>query len=657
MGVLGLTCAAFLTPWSSVFSGALVWSTVFLMVAVVAGELVPVRVPSADGEVRTLSTSTPFVLALLAVSGVGVAALVQVIASLADDVRHRRAVTKSLFNTSQYVLSVIVGRAVYAALAGVPFFETPHALNAGHVGALLAAGVAMIAVNWGLVAGVVSLATSQSFWFSLSQDFRDYLAPNVVLLTVGGIAALIAAQGIGALALLGAPVVAAHLFAAAAARHAHAATHDALTGLGNRGKLHFDLGRALAEARESTTGGPGLVLLDLDHFKDINDTLGHPVGDTILRQVADRLVAAAPEDASVHRLGGDEFAVVVNGGLSDSRLVARDLLASLDAAIPVENLELVVRASVGVAVAPVHGADVETLMKNVDIALYHAKLERDRISMYSPKFDVNTVERLRLLSDLRAALDARQLHVVYQPQVDLTNGRTVGVEALVRWRHPVRGLVAPDEFIPLAENSGLIFPLTDFVLDVALGQLAIWRAEGHDVRMAVNLSARHLSDLGLPDQVADIAERYKVPLSSLVLEVTETAILSDPIRADSVIKTLRGLGVEISIDDYGTGNASLSYLKRLEIDELKIDRSFVSNIRTDDHDMIIVKSTIGLALALGLRVIAEGIEDGPTTAALRELGGVLGQGYHLGRPGLAEQIGVRLADEQRAAARTTTVSE
>ena len=657
MGVLALVAVVFSAGWSNIGDGPLVWSTAFLVVAVLIGELLPVHLPRVDGEVRTLSASTPFVLALLVVSGVGIAALVQAIASVADDMRHRRPITKSLFNTSQYVLSIIAGRAVYVALAGVRFFDPPLTVSAGDIGPMLAAGVAMIATNWVLVAGVVSLVTSQSLWTSLRQDLSDYLTTNVVLLSVGGIAAIIAAQGVGALALLAAPVVAAHLFAAAAARHAHAATHDALTGLGNRGKLHYDLGRALDEARESASGGPGLVLLDLDHFKDINDTLGHPVGDTILRQVADRLMAAAPEDASVHRLGGDEFAVVVNGGLSDSRLAARDLLAALDSAIPVENLELVVRASVGVAVAPVHGADVETLMKNVDIALYHAKLERDRISMYSPKFDVNTVERLRLLSDLRAALDARQLHVVYQPQVDLTNGRTVGVEALVRWRHPVRGLVVPDEFIPLAENSGLIFPLTDFVLDVALGQLAIWRAQGYDVRMAVNLSARHLSDLGLPDQVAEIAQRHDVPLSSLVLEVTETAILSDPIRADAVIKTLRRLGVEISIDDYGTGNASLSYLKRLEIDELKIDRSFVSNIRTDDHDMIIVKSTIGLALALGLRVIAEGIEDGPTTAALRELGGVLGQGYHLGRPGLAEQIGARLADEQRAAARATTASE
>ncbi|NTV38642.1 MAG: EAL domain-containing protein [Demequinaceae bacterium] len=651
LGVSGLVAVVVLTGWADIGDGSLAWSTAFLVVAVLIGELLPVHLPRVDGEVRTLSTSTPFVLALLTVSGVGVAALVQATASVADDVRNRRPLVKSLFNTSQYAISIIVGRAVYAALAGVPFFDTPTPVNAGHIGPLLAAGIVMIAVNWVLVAGVVSLATSQALWTSLRQDLRDYLATNVVLLTVGGIAAIITAQGIGALALLAAPVVASHLFAAAAARHAHAATHDALTGLGNRGKLHIELSRALETAQDAAAGGPGLVLLDLDHFKDINDTLGHPVGDQILRQVAQRLLAAAPADTSVHRLGGDEFAVVVQGGLSESRLVARDLLASLDAAIPIESLELLVRASVGVAVAPVHGADVETLMKNVDIALYHAKLERDRISMYSPKFDVNTVERLRLLSDLRTALNEHQLHVVYQPQVDLRNGRTVGVEALVRWRHPVRGLVVPDEFIPLAENSGLIFPLTDYVLDAALKQLAEWREAGFTLRMAVNLSARHLSDLGLPDQVAEIAARHHVPLDALVLEVTETAILSDPIRADAVIKTLRSRGVEISIDDYGTGNASLSYLKRLEIDELKIDRSFVSNIRNDDHDLIIVRSTIGLALALGLRVVAEGIEDGPTTAALRKLGGVVGQGYHLGRPAPAAQISTRLADEKRAAER------
>jgi EAL domain-containing protein (putative c-di-GMP-specific phosphodiesterase class I) len=343
--------------------------------------------------------------------------------------------------------------------------------------------------------------------------------------------------------------------------------------------------------------------------------------------------------------------------MAAARQVASDVLGSFDAPIPVETLELLVRASVGVAIAPLHGSDVETLMKNADIALYHAKIERDRISTYAPEFDVNTVERLQLLADLRIGLETRQLHVVYQPQVDLQTGRTVGVEALVRWVHPHRGLVDTGEFIVLAENSGLIFPLTAFVLDTALGQLASWRASGYDLRMAVNLSARHLSDLGLPDQVVAAADLHGVPLSALVLEVTETEILSDPIRADIVLRTLRGLGVEISIDDYGTGNASLGYLKRLQVDELKIDRSFVSNIDNDDHDRIIVRSTTELALALGLRVVAEGIEDEPTAVALRALGGVIGQGYHLGRPSLPEGVEARLKLERKTAAPGKTAGD
>ncbi len=652
LGASALAAAVYWTPWSTVFEGSLSWPTAFLVCAVLVGELKPVRVPSEGGEVRSLSTSTPFVLALLAVSGVGVAVATQAVASLADDLIHRRSVTKSAFNISQYVLSVVAGRAVYSSLVGVPFFDHPLTISAGDIGPLLVAGIAMISVNWILVAGVVSFVFSQRIWAALRHDVRDYLATNVVLLSVGGVAALISASGTGALALLAAPVVAAHLFAAAAARHAHASTHDALTGLGNRDKLYYELARAIDASKESSGGGPGLALIDLDHFKDINDTLGHPVGDQILCEVAERLKAASQETASVHRLGGDEYAVIVRGGLADARRVAGELLASFDDAIPIESLELLVRASVGIAVAPMHGADGATLMKNADIALYHAKLERDRISMYAPEFDVNTVEKLRLLSDLRIAIDERQLHVVYQPQVDLAGGRIVGVEALVRWDHPVRGLVLPDDFIPLAENSGIIFPLTDFVLDAALSQLATWLEAGYDLRMAVNLSARHLSDLGLPDQVARIAARHHVPLTALVLEVTETGILSDPIRADAVIHTLRRLGVEISIDDYGTGNASLSFLKRLEIDELKIDRSFVSNLLHDDHDLIIVRSTISLALALGLRVVAEGIEDDETTDVLREFGKVVGQGYCLGRPDTADQIGALLADEMGAVSKT-----
>ncbi len=437
----GLGCIVFVavaTPWSRTYHEILLWPTVFLAVAAIAGEVKPLVV-TAHSKERTLSTSAPFVLALIGVAGVGPAILVQAIASLADDVRQRRQLRKSLFNTAQYALAVMAARAVYAWLADVSFFGAHPDIEGRNLVALLVGGVAMIGVNWLLVAGVVSLATGDSLWTVLREDVRDFLVTNVVLLSVGGIAAIVVSDGFVALALLAAPVVGAHLFAAAAARHAHEATHDSLTGLGNRGEVDRVLRRALAAVGPSATDGPSLLLLDLDHFKDFNDTLGHPVGDRILREVAGRVSRIAPDGASIHRIGGDEFAVVVHGGLSASRRAALDLLVSFDSPIPVESLELLVRASIGVAVAPQHGSDPETLMKNADIALYHAKIERGSISIYSPDFDVNTLDRLQLLADLRTAIDDKALHVAYQPQIDLRDGRIVGVEALVRWDHPTRG--------------------------------------------------------------------------------------------------------------------------------------------------------------------------------------------------------------------------
>ncbi len=651
---LGLASVVFSlvgTPWATTFAQVVIWPSSFLAVAAIAGEVKPLVVTVRSKE-RTLSTSAPFVLALIPVAGVGIAIAVQVIASLADDLHQRREPKKSLFNTAQYAISVLSAGAVYAWLEPAPFPGGPSIVEPRDIVPLLVAGIVMFSVNWVLVAGVVSLSIPQSLASVLREDVRDFLMTNIVLLSVGGIAAVVAADGVGPLALLGAPVVVAHLFATAAARHAHAMTHDSLTGLGNRGFAGRELDHALATSRLTGSDGPSLVLLDLDHFKDFNDTLGHPVGDRILREVASRLVDATPEGTSVYRVGGDEFAVVVDGGLSAARRAALDLASSFDWPVPVESLALLVRASVGVAIAPNHGTDSETLMKNADIALYQAKVERDMISIYAPEFDVNTVERLQLLADLKTALDQKALYVAYQPQVDLVTGRTVGVEALVRWDHPERGPIGPDEFVPLAENSGLIYPLTSFVLDTALRQVSLWRAAGHDLRMAVNLSARHLSDLTLPDLVAGTAAIHEVPLSALVLEVTETGILADPTRTDVVIRALRERGVAIAIDDYGTGNASLGYLKRLEIDELKIDRSFVSDIGTDSQDLIIVQSTIDLARALGLRVVAEGIEDQQTADVLRGFGAVIGQGYHLGHPVAPEDIRARLEAERRASGPT-----
>jgi diguanylate cyclase (GGDEF)-like protein len=647
LGFAGAITALVGTSWREVEGGILLWPSIFLAIAAVAGEVKPIRLLRAGMEERTLSTSAPFVLALVALAGVGIAIAVQIVASIADDVSHRRALIKSLFNTAQYALSVLSAGVVYALVAGSAFFGLPEPVETRHLGPLLVAGLSMIGVNWLVVAGVLALATRQRLRVVLLEDFRQFFVTLVVLLSVGGIAAIVASDGVGALVLLAPPVVGAHLFAAAAARHAHDATHDSLTGLGNRGQASRDLDRAFGAALSSGSGGPGLLLLDLDHFKDFNDTLGHPVGDQILQETAVRLVGAVPETASVHRLGGDEFAVVVAGDDAEVWQVAHDLLASFDVPFRVETLDLIVRASIGTSIAPGHGTDGDTLMKKADIALYRAKLERDRISTYDPNYDVNSVERLRLLADLRAAPDAGQLHVVYQPQVDLDDRRMLGVEALIRWDHPQRGPLRPDDFIPLAEKSGLINPLTEFVLEEALGQLARWRASGHELRMAINLSARHLGDLALPVRIWQATERHGIPPSMLVLEVTETGILADPDRANVVIRSLRELGVEISIDDYGTGNASLSYLRSLEVDEMKVDRSFIANIASNRHDLIIVRSMIALALALGLRVVAEGIEDEPTTNALRAIGGVIGQGHHLGQPVSAEVIEARLEDERR----------
>ncbi len=645
LGALGVVLAVAGTSWPDVIHDVDIWPVAFLVVAAIVGEMRPLTVSRGEQPVETLSTSAPFVLALLAVAGVGPAVAVQALASLGDDLAHRRSPQKSLFNISQYVLAVLAARGVFCLLSREQFFSGPVPVDGAHLMSLIVAGFAMVLVNRGLVAVVAAIVTEQPIGRMIREDVGFYASTQFVLLCIGAVAAAGADKGIGFLVLLVAPVVVVYTTTASAIRHAHQASHDSLTGLWNRDRLTRHLEYQFAAAPGA---GPGLILIDLDHFKDINDTLGHPVGDELLKRVAQRLVSALDDSSSAHRLGGDEFAVLIDGNLAETEALARDLLATLEAPVRVGDVELLVRASAGVAVAPAHGLDAETLMKRADIALYQAKLDRDRMTTYSDDLDVNTVERLQLLADLRGAIDSGQLGVAYQPQVDLLTNRTVGVEALIRWEHPTRGAVPPDRFIPLAENSGLIATLTRYVLHQALRSMAEWRAAGFDVRLAVNLSARHLSDLALAGQVHDTLALYDVPASSLTLEVTETGIMSDPSRADVVIDALRRLGVAIAVDDYGTGHASLSYLKRLEVDELKIDRSFVSDMGDDPSDYIIVRSTIALAHDLGLRVVAEGIEDETTARSLRDLGCGIGQGFWLGVPTSSAQIIARLAAETDA---------
>jgi predicted signal transduction protein with EAL and GGDEF domain len=335
----------------------------------------------------------------------------------------------------------------------------------------------------------------------------------------------------------------------------------------------------------------------------------------------------------VARLGGDEFAVLLPDTLlDDAKVAARAFLTALAAPYMLFEITLEVEASVGLAVWPAHGRDAGELLQRADVAMYDAKARRTGVEVYSPGIDRSSLRRLSLIGELRRAIDAGAVEVHYQPKVELATGRAVGVEALARWQHPSLGAVPPDEFVSVAEQTGLIRPLTELVLVAALVQCARWRREGRRLRVAVNLSTRSLMDLELPELVERLLERAGVPATDLILEITESNVLGEHGRAADIIDRLRLLGVELSIDDFGTGHSSLTYLKHLPVSEVKIDRSFVSNMVNDSSDAAIVASTIGLAHRLGLRVVAEGVEDADTVAALESLGCDQVQGYFHSRP-------------------------
>jgi len=412
----------------------------------------------------------------------------------------------------------------------------------------------------------------------------------------------------------------------------HQARHDALTGLPNRALLHERMAAALGD--EADAPRPlALLLLDLDHFKEVNDTFGHEQGDALLCQVAARLRGAVRGDDTVARLGGDEFAVLLPGcDAPGAARVAADIRAALAAPLRVEGQALQTGASVGIALGPAHGTDGPTLLRRADVAMYTAKRARRGHALYEPAQDQHSAERLALVADLRAAIERGTLALHYQPQVDVASGRACGVEALVRWPHPERGPIPPDAFIPLAEQTGLIAPLTDWVLAEAVRQGRAWQRGGLLLDVSVNLSMWNLHDPALPERVAGLLRDHGLPPAWLRLELTESALMADPERALEVLTRLAGLGVRLAVDDFGAGYSSLAYLKRLPVDALKIDKGFVRELATDATDAAIVASTVALGHALGLRVVAEGIEDRATWDLLAGMGCDVAQGYYLSRP-------------------------
>jgi diguanylate cyclase (GGDEF)-like protein len=628
------TRAAQLGGWR--FSSHWLVVAIFSLVLVV-GEMWPIPVARGVQAGDEITVSSTFGFALLLVAPVPYAVAAQALALVIDWVVRRRAWNRLPFNVAQYALAFIGARATYVALSGDPF--TPHnALSLPALGPSIAAGAVFLLVNNTLVGIAVAAKLRIKLRRVLLEDLTWQVTTSAPLLGLGPLAVVAAAWTPASVLLLLIPIVALHRSGRTAMRREQEALRDPLTGLANRTMLAEVTSRAL----QNGDGMSAMLLLDLDHFKDINDTLGHAVGDTMLIAVAGILTQLAEPQHLVARLGGDEFAVLVSGVADEEAVLvlAERLCAAIRQPVTVQGVTLTVGCSIGVGVAPTHADTVEGLLRCADVALYAAKVTRGAVAVYDRRLDRHSVARLGLQADLRAALEDDadgQITVDYQPQLDLRTATVTSAECLVRWRHPELGPLMPDTFIPIAESTSLIDLLLSRVLDLALAQVARWEAEGLHITVSVNVSARQLSDMTLPDTIGRQLRRHGVPPERLVLEVTESRLMSDPGRSAEIVRRLQAIGLQISVDDFGTGYSSLSYLQRLDVDEIKIDKSFIIGLR-ESGNATIIRSTIDLGHNLGLRVVAEGIEDQETARQLSAMGCDVLQGYFIGRPGPASVI-------------------
>lgn len=517
------------------------------------------------------------------------------------------------------------------------------------------AGASRVGSTFNAIAWPISiLLISMSVWIrprrqdhAVAEKAAGFALPGLAFLV--GMAVLVAASLHGtsrvAIALAAATLAATGIRLAISTRelrllteerHKQAVT-DELTGLGNR--------RHLFHVFEQIFDGDGykpnvaFLFVDLDHFKEINDSFGHATGDELLRQLGPRLVSGVRTSDIVVRLGGDEFAVLLlDADVEEAQRVAERLTNIIENPFVLGMVNARIGASIGISILETDATDSASLLRCADIAMFRAKLANSSFAFYDESLDNENIPLMA--EELRVAVDGGQFELHYQPQLDLRTGDVCGVEALLRWYNPRLGMVPPLRFLPVAEEAGLMPALTALVLDVALAQCASWRTEGHDIVMSVNLSASNLLDPGFTQLVKELLVRHRVPTTSLVLEITETCIISDYERAKSVIEELRHTGLTVSIDDFGAGFTSLAYLGDLAVGELKLDRIFVTGLGAEDRsrDLALIRSTIELAHALRLRVVAEGIEDGATLQLLTSLGCDVAQGYFIGRPMTAESI-------------------
>jgi diguanylate cyclase (GGDEF)-like protein len=646
--VAGAAVAALiLLPWMRAWRVDDTALFIVLSAFVMAGELLPIPVPRRRGLTR-VTISAAFAFAILLRFGAGPAVLIYVASSVVADVAGRVAPLKTLFNAAQYVLAMLAAAAVLRVAGALPLGN----IASGQLPTVLAAAAAFFAANYLLACAAGAILARLPLADYLREDlaFQAWTAGCVLAFAPALLASANASVALVPVCFV--PMLAVYFGGRQAAISSHRAHHDVLTGLANRSSLSETLQEVL-DGAEADPHPVTVMLLDLDDFKSINDTLGHEVGDLVIQRVARRLVHAVEEwgsgavaapgarpggqEAVLARIGGDEFGLLVHGGQVQAEKLAGRLLAVLDQPLEVESVALHIRASIGIACFPNHGRSAPELMRHADVAMYCAKGSDAGFAIYAEEDDEYSIDRLALATQLRRGIERGELVVHYQPKVPLQGGATLAVEALVRWNHPQLGCIGPDGFIPLAEQTGIIRPLTERVLEASLEQCRRWRREGLEVTVSVNVSTRSLLDHDLPVVIGGLLARLDLHASALQLEITESRIVADLPRARAALDELRAMGVMIAIDDFGTGYSSLSQLQQLPVDEIKIDRSFVTRMETDRQDAVLVHSIIDLGRNLGLRVTAEGVETENVKQVLARLGCDYAQGFHVGRPVVADE--------------------
>ena len=599
---------------------------------VIVGELRPLLGP-ARWDAEGVPISAAFLFALLMAAGPGIVLLLVLVATAIADLERRRTAWRNLFNVAQEQLSWLAAYLVLFAggLGDSPSYGTD--LTGRDLPFVLAAAVAYFVVNNVLVDAAIALREAASLAGVVVRDLGYQALATFSLLAISPIVVVLMRGSVWFLPLLLLPIAAVYVTVAISRDRDRQSLHDALTSLPNRVLLLHRLGIEVAGTQLSHRNSGALLLLDLDRFKEVNDTLGHHVGDELLVALAGRLRAAVRPEDTVARLGGDEFAILLPGvpDAMSATVLAERVQAALVEPFLHGDLRLDLLVSIGVALYPGHANDVETLLRHADVAMYQAKTSRSGLRVYSAESDHHSADRLALLGDLRQAVEDDQLVVLFQPKIDVVTNHCTGMEALLRWDHPQRGPLPPEEFIALAEQSSVMEKVTDLVLVAGIRQATAWQAAGLHVGVAVNVSVADLANANFVPRVRGLLDAYALRGEMLTLEVTERVLANDFEQVAVVLEQLTRMGICISLDDFGTGYSSLSRLETLPVSEIKIDRTFIARL-SDGEDAPIVRSCIEMAHALGLRVVAEGVEDENTVVRLAGYGCDHLQGYRIASP-------------------------